>query len=187
MPQDAGEFNLSKIFIEYFNPYKKSYERAESQPLTFNILPADRSSEADEINLNSIGSFNFLWLILFIILLAVFIIALILWEKKKLSIIKSEIKSDAAEEKPVAENKRDNLLYELEVSFYNKDADLFLLSADRAINRINTSKLSNMELDRYKQFKDNIYNCRYGGNVLEEKDMKEMVDWFKQMKKSNLS
>ncbi|MCL1865121.1 MAG: BatD family protein [Spirochaetes bacterium] len=182
IPQKYGELNTGKIFIEYFNPYKKKYERAESQPLTFNVLPDEKSSGTGEVQLDSTdsaGKLNYIWLFLFIIILAVFIAALIIWEKKKLSIIKKEIKPDTADEISSTANKSDNLLRELAVSFNNKDTDLFLLNADRAINRINPSKLSNVELDKYKQFKDNIYNCRYGAGVLTNEDMKELMEWFK--------
>ena len=181
IPQNDGELNIGKIFIEYFNPYKKSFERVESQLLAFNILPIERSTETGEISFDStnrINNLNYFWLFLFILILAVFVIALIIWEKKKLNIIKKEIRPDTADEKLFTENKSDNLLNELKASFNNKDIDLFLLNADRAINRINTSKLSNVELDKYKQFKDNIYNCRYGGSVLSEEEMKELLEWF---------
>ena len=181
IPQKDGELNIGKIFIEYFNPYKKSYQRAETQALAFNILPDERSSAAAGIDFDSTMSssnLNYFWLFLFIIVLAVFISALIIWEKKKLNIIKKEIRPDAADESLFTENKSDNLLKDLEVSFNNNDIDMFLLNADRAINRINSSKLSNAELDKYKQFKDSIYNCRYGAGILTNEDMKGLIEWF---------
>jgi hypothetical protein len=174
--------DLGKIFIEYFNPYKKLYERAETKALTFNILPDEKLSAEGEVNFdstNNMDNFNYLWLILFIIILAVFITALIIWEKKKLTILKNEIKPDTADKILVPENKSDNLLNELNAAFNKNEADLFLLNADRAINRINTSKLSDAELTKYKQFKDSIYNCRYGAAVLTNDDMKALIEWFK--------
>ncbi|MCL2155284.1 MAG: BatD family protein [Leptospirales bacterium] len=182
IPQRDGDLDIGKIFIEYFNPYKKSFERAESQSLTFNILPIEKSSETDGIGFDSNSTNSnrgYLWMFLFIIILVLSIIALIVWEKKKLNIIKKEIRPDTVDEKPYTENKSDNLLNELRVSFNSKDIDLFLLNADRTINRIDTSRLSNVELNKYKQFKDNIYNCRYGGSVLSEEDMKELMEWLK--------
>ena len=104
-----------------------------------------------------------------------------MWEKKKLHIIKKEIKPDTADENSSTENKRDNLLRDLYASFNSKDSGLFLLNADRAINRINTSKLSDLELDRYKKFKDNIYNCRYGGGSFTDEEMKELLEWFRKL------
>jgi len=185
IPQKGGALNIGKIFIEYFNPYKKSYERAESQPLTFNILPIEKSSEADEISFDSTDNANqyriFLFgkLFLFILSLAAFIISLIIWEKKKLNIIKNEIKPETADENLPTENKSDKLLIDLYAAFNNRDTDLFLLNADRAINRINTSKLRDAEPDKYKRFKDSIYNCRYGGGSFTDEEMKELIEWFK--------
>ena len=182
IPQKDGVLDIGKIFIEYFNPYQKSYQRAESQPITFNILPDERSSETDGIDTNStkpINNLNWIWLLLFIVLLVVSIAALIIWEKKKLNIIKREIRSDTADESLLTENKSDNLLIDLEVSFNNKDMDMFLLNADRAINRIDPSKLSAAESNKYKQVKDTIYNCRYGPGALTNEDMKGLINWFK--------
>lgn len=183
IPQQKGSINPGRIFIEYFNPYKKAYERAESQPLSFEIEKGNIQDEKGEVRFSSDGtsgiSFNFLIAGFIMLGLAIVVIALVMWERKKLKIIKSELVPVQPEDSDNPdENKRDDVLKIIQASVKNKDRDLFLFNADRGINQIDQAKLSDSERIKYDTFKEKIYFCRYGGGVFTEEEMNAISGWL---------
>ena len=183
IPQKEGSVNPGRIFIEYFNPYKKAYEKAESQPLSFEIEKGIVQDEKGEVRFSSDGasgvSFNYLIAGLIIPGLAIVVIALVVWERKKLKIIQSELKpSDPQESVNPAENKKESVLKIIQVSLKNNDRELFMLNADRGINQIDQAKLPENERIKYNNFKEKIYNSRYGGGLFAENEMNELYEWL---------
>jgi hypothetical protein len=183
IPQREGNINNGRIFIEYFNPYKKIYEKAESQQLSFEIEKGNVTDEKGEVRFSSDGAsgvrFNYLIAGLIIAGLAIVVIALVVWERKKLKILQSELKpADPDEsESPIAD-KNGSVLGNIEASLKNKDRELFLLNADRGINRIDQAKLSDNEAIKYEVYKEKIYNARYGGGSFAENEMHELYSWL---------
>jgi len=182
--QIDGNINPGRIFIEYFNPYKKIYEKAESIPLIFEVQKGDSSSEKGEVQFASKDSsgwkLNYLHIILALFAIAVSVLTLVMWERKKLKIIKSELGLDSPGEDVTPElNKNSDILKNLQISAREKNHDMFLLNADRGINCINSDGFSAEEMFKYNSFKEKIYFCRYGGGVFAESDMAELSEWLK--------
>ncbi len=187
IPQIAdgdGVVNIGRIFIEYFNPYKKIYERSESVPLSFKIQAGDVSERKDEVKFETKDSsgykMGYFTAAIVILVLTILVIALVMWERKKLRIIKSELKSDLPDEDktPVVDIKNE-ILQNLQISVKNKNAEMFLLNADRGINQLDSAKLSSAELVKYNIFKDKVYYCRYGGGEFDETEMHDLSEWLK--------
>ena len=183
IPQKEGKINPGRIFMEYFNPYKKSYQRAESVPLGFDIQKGVNTGEKGEVQFSeessASGSRNYVYAFPVLAVLAVSVILLVLWERRKLSIIRDEIKGEISVEEAISPAEKNNdVLKNIQISAKEKNSDTFLQNADRGINRIDYSKLSGNELVKYNIFKENIYYCPYGGGGLSEDDMKELGEWL---------
>lgn len=183
IPQQDGRINPGRVFIEYFSPYKKAYEKAESQPLSFEIEKGNVQDEKGEVRFSndttSGVSFNYLIAGLIILGLAVVVITLVVWERKKLKIIQSELRpADSEDSINPADNKKDDVLKNIQVSLKNKDRELFLLNADRGINQIDQAKLPGNERIKYDIFKEKIYNARYGGGLFAENEMNDLYAWL---------
>ncbi len=186
--KDNENLNPGRIFIEYFNPYKKIYERAESMPLSFEIQKSGNGVEKGEVqfsaDISKGNKFNYLYIALIVSGLAAGVIVLVMWEKKKLRIIKAELGSDTpAENMPEVVNIKNDVLKNLQISINEKNRDMFLLNADRGINQMNAEKLTPSELIKYDLLKEKIYYCRYGGGAFEESEMKDLYDYLKRSMK----
>ena len=184
IPQKEGSINPGRISIEYFNPYKKVYEKTESQPLAFEVQKGDMAGTKGEVQFSSDGStgnkFNYIYAALILAGLSVSVIMLVMWERKKLKIIRAELGTDAPveAEAPVV-NFKDEILHNIQTSIKEKNIEMFLSNADRGINRIEAGRLAEVELDKYNHFKEKIYFCRYGGGVFGEAEMNEFGQWLK--------
>lgn len=184
IPQKEGPLNCGSIYIEYFNPYKKSYEKAESGPLAFEIQKDHNSDDKSEVQFtDSTGrgfSLNYIYAIIILSLLAAAVVSLVLWEKKKLKIIKDELKPDIPEEDEISTvNIREDILKNIQTSVKDKNSAEFLYNADRGINLIESSRLSDSERSRFDSFKEKIYYCRYGGGTFAEQEMDALIVWLK--------
>jgi hypothetical protein len=182
IPQKDGVLNAGRIFIEYFNPYKRIYEKAESEPLTFEIQKSESSGEKGEVQFSSDGGsrFNYFFAAVILAGLAAAVTALVLWERKKFRLIKFEIRPgvpDKLETHPV--NKNDEIINNIKTAVNKKDREMFLLNADRGINQIDIAELSDSELSKYELFKEKIYYCRYGGGDFAVTEMNELSEWLK--------
>jgi len=188
IPQAGGVINPGRIFIEYFNPYKKKYERTESLPLSFNVQKSTGSGDNGEVQFApdaaSTGKFNYFVAAIIVAGLVFTVIALVFWERKKLWLIKSELKTDTHEEDENLQfNKNKDILNNMRIALKENNRELFLLNADRGIGQVNIEKLSRDEEAAYNLFKEKIYFCRYGGGLLEESEMMELSDWLKKILK----
>jgi len=184
IPQKDGNIAPGRIFIEYFNPYKRVYEKAESLPVSFEIEKGEASGEKGEVKFSSdnlIGNkFNYLIAALILSGLAAVIIALVMWERKKLKMIRAELRPDHPDESVTPTgNKKDEILKNLQSSVKDKNSEMFLFNADRGINQIDPVKLSGSEQAKYNRFKEKIYFCRYGGGVFAEAEINELNEWLK--------
>jgi len=184
IPQKEGTINPGRVFIEYFNPYKKSYEKAESIPLSFEVLKGENGSNKTEVQFSpegsSTGKFNYLYVVLILSGLAVSVIVLVMWERKKFRMIREELRTDIpADDLTPAVNRNQDILKNIQISVNDNNNEVFLLNADRGINQIDPVKLSAEELVKYNFFKEKIYFCRYGGGVFVRTEMKDLSDWLK--------
>ncbi len=180
----GGKINPGKIYIEYFNPYRKVYEKAESAPLTFEIQKGAVTGEKSEVQFSpegaSNGKFDYRYIILIVAGLAAIVIALVLWERKKLKMIRAELRTETPVEKETGpENRKDDILKNLQNSISDSSGDMFLLNADRGINQVDSGMLSPAELTKYNQYREKIYYCRYGGGSFAEQEKNELVQWLK--------
>jgi hypothetical protein len=183
IPQRDGDVDAGTVFIEYFNPYKKKFEKAESGRLEFSVLKSEGSGERGEVEFSpgdsSKGWSIYVYAALIISGLIIIVIALVMWERKKFKMIKSELGADLPVETAVPEvNKRGEILLNIKTALNNKNSEMFLLNADRGINLINPQKLSPVDINRYNQFKEKIYNSRYGGGKFAETEMNELGEWL---------
>ncbi len=184
IPQKDGDINAGHVFIEYFNPYKKIYEKAESAPISFTVQKGAGSAEKGEVQFSSDGSFKgnsvYIYGVLIISGLVLFIIALVLWERKKLRMIRSELGTDAVVDSAVPEIKKsDEIISNIRTALKDKDSEMFILNADRGINLIDTEKLPSSEMNKYNHFKEKVYFSRYGGGVFAESEMNELSEWLR--------
>jgi len=184
IPQKDGDINAGPVFIEYFNPYKKIYEKAESAPISFTVQKGAGSGEKSEVQFSRDSSFKggsvYIYAILIISALVFFIIALVLWEKKKLKMIRSELGTDVVVDSAVPEvNKSDEIILKIRTALKDKNSEMFLLNADRGINLIDPGKLSSSEMNKYNLFKEKVYFCRYGGGIFAESEMNELSEWLR--------
>jgi len=179
-----GKINPGRIFIEYFNPYKKAYEKTESSPLTFDVQKSVSPGEKGEVQFTSGGSsgnkFNYLYAVFILSGVLLFVVALVLWERKKFNMIRAELRTDLPDEpETYPENKNDDVLKNIQTAMRNNDSEMFLLNADRGINLVDPHKIPPAETAKYNFFKEKIYYCRYGGGVFAEAEMKELGEWLK--------
>jgi len=183
IPQRDGNISAGPVFIEYFNPYKKTYEKAESSAITFTVQKTDSSGVKSEVQFSTDSVLHgrpvFIYAALVISALVLIVIALVMWERKKLLIIRSELGTGAAVETSIQEvNKRDEIISNIKSAMRDSNSEVFLLNADRGINLIDPEKLSAGELNKYNMFKDKIYFCRYGGGAFAESEMSELSEWL---------
>ncbi len=181
---DTGRINTGRIYIEYFNPYKKTYEKAESEPFSFEIKKEKNSDNKGEVQfsteVSSGGKINYLIIILISAGFIISIVALVMWERKKIRMISSELKIDNNDETTIiAENVKDDILKNMQAAMRDQNHEMFLFIADKGINRINQDKLNAGELDKFNYFKEKVYNSRYGGGILVEQEMRELSGWLK--------
>ncbi len=184
IPQRDGEINAGKIFIYYFNPYKKIFEKAESGEIEFTVLKSESSGEKGEVQFSSESSLKghtvYIYAVLILSGLIILVIVLVMWEKKKFKMIKNELGSDLPAETALPEvNKRKEILLKIITALKENDNENFLLNVDRGINLIDPLKLSLDDNNRYNQFKEKIYNSRYGGAKFADSEMNELAGWLK--------
>ncbi|PKL15540.1 MAG: hypothetical protein CVV49_20915 [Spirochaetae bacterium HGW-Spirochaetae-5] len=184
IPQRDGNINAGKVFIDYFNPYKKIFEKAETGELEFTVVKSENSGEKGEVQFTPDSSLTgrsvYVYAIIIISSLIILVIVLVMWERKKFKMIKSELGTDSPAETAYPEvNKRDEILLKITAALENNDNELFLLNADRGINLIDPLKLSPDDNNRYNQYKEKVYNSRYGGGKFAEAEMSELALWLK--------
>lgn len=181
---DKGNVNPGRIFIDFFNPYKRIYEKTESQQLSFEIQKEKDSAEKREVKFSSEnasgGKLSYLIIAVIVTGLSASVIALVMWERKKFRMIKAELKEESTDDtSDRLADASDEILTNIQTAVKDKNLELFLLNADRGINRINPDKLNEAGLLKYNQFKEKIYYCRYGGGIFDDMEMNELSAWMK--------
>jgi hypothetical protein len=183
IPQREGVINPGKIFISCFNPYKKVYETAASSPLSFEIRGGMAAGNKGEVQFNSDDSmqnkFKPVYAAILFVLIILSVAGLVIWEQKKLKMVKTELGIEQSVPEKADNSKKDNdILKKIRESISSGNREEFLYQADKCINRIDDRKLSENEKARYNSFKDKIYFSRYAGGEFADADMNEVYEWL---------
>ncbi len=183
IPQREGRVAPGRIFISYFNPYRRVYEKAESAPISFEIRGG--AGAGGEVDLAAAAKkpdslkLNYIIVVSAVIFIILAVILLVMWEKKKLRIIKAELKPETVRTEPeAAAGRNSELIRNIETAMKSGDSEFFMRQADIAIGRIDSASLPGSELAVYNSFKDRIYHCRYGGGKLSPSEIDEAGRWI---------
>ena len=184
IPQIEGKINPGTIFISYFNPYKKTYEKTGSSPLSFDVQGGENSGKKGEVRFStedqSQNKFKPVYAVIILTIIILSITGLVMWEKKKLKMLKSElgIESPVSDE-PDNADKENDILKKIQASINSGSREEFLLHADRGISRLDVAKLPESEKIKCNSFKEKIYYSRYAGGDFASSDKNELYAWLK--------
>lgn len=184
IPQKEGNLNPGKIFLSFFNPYKKIYEETGSASLSFEIQGGDSGAKKGEVQFSAEDSpqnkFKPAYAVIILVIIILSITGLVMWEKKKLTMIKTELGLESpVPDKTDNAEKEDDILKKIPGAISSGSREQFLLLADRGINRIDETELSETDKIKYNSFKEKIYHSRYGGGEFADADMNDLYLWLK--------
>lgn len=181
IPAGEGECRMGRIYLNYFNPYKGVYEKAETAPLLFKVSPHDRVKDSGGDTASEEKSS----MPLIILIAAIGVIAacgvILYLQTGRYRIVKAETlhepKPEPEQEKPAD---RDSIIRgEFEKAYAGKDQKKFLQNAERLTGLIDTLTMSESALDELGRVRDMINRCRYGGGSLSEEDMRQIYSVIK--------
>lgn len=182
IPEREGNCNIGRIYIPYFNPYKKIYDRAETHPFSFNITDAAMKSEASGKNIPEKESVSLPMIILFIsIVLVVLCAILIYFQTGRYRIVRAEPLRDIKTE-PEAESVDRKKFFrdEFERAYAGKDYKTFLLNVEKLTGVITDTLIDNNAQEELKIIKEKINLYRYGGASVSDE---EITALYKKIKK----
>ncbi len=175
VPQKAGELDLGRVVLDFYNPERGKYETVESEPLVLNIAKGLDASQSGEVKLEeNKKNFKFDFKIVFA-MVALFFIILggVMWERKRLRRYErvSEESRSVAEETPVEVSEGDEVFAK---DSYNKNELLTLKDLEKALAELAKSH----DGEELKKYIDSVEFARYGGGFLSEERFYEIRSWI---------
>ncbi len=175
VPNEAGELNLGRVVLPFYNPEKGIYERASSEPLVLTVQRGLDSSQDSEVKFDRESQkFKFdLKLVLGLIGVFLLILGGVLWERRRLVKYKrtGEESGQAHGKTPVQVFGDDGV----SESYSCKKNELkSLKDLEGALAELSTSH-SGEEIERYISAVD---FARYGGGSLSNSEFYEIKKWI---------
>ncbi|HOP29066.1 MAG TPA: BatD family protein [Spirochaetota bacterium] len=183
IPERDGDFNIGRIFLTYFNPYKGTYEQAESLPVSFSVSPADSKKLTTDVKAEGEekNSLPVIILIVSVIIVLGFGILLLL-QTGRYRIVKTEPHNEKKKEpEPVAVDHRKILREEFEKAYSEHNRELFLQKSEKYLNIIADESGDKTVKEELKTLRDKINFFRYGGAEYTDEDMKNIYDFIKKL------
>lgn len=178
IPEKAGELDLGKLRLNFFDNRSGSYSEAVTDKIVLTVTGdsgknnriAFDEDKGEEISVNAFA-------VVFVILLVCgAIIFLVMWERKRYHIISGSGESkeeDEVEEEHTGESITSGLTEALDA----RDSDAFFKAADRIFKHFSGD--ASVDSARLHEIKDEMYGLRFGGGEIDSEKMEDVYTRLK--------
>lgn len=183
IPERAGAFNIGKIFLPYFNPYKGVYEQAVSNSISFNVSPSAplRPVIDDKIA----GEEKSLWPRIIFIASVILILGcgiILFLQAGRYRIVKTEPSNNKnAEPEPRVVDHKKILREEFEKAYTDRNHNSFLQKSEKLAGVISDNRQNSNMDEELQNTREKINLYRYGGGSFTEDDIKEIYTVIKKL------
>ena len=182
IPETSGKIDAGRFRLDFFNPETGKYEFSE----TGNLLLAVSGGKTDKKGMDfdkdeEKAEFNPVFIIAVIVILAAVIILALAWERKSFAVLRKK-STDKEPESISPGNNPAQFFDELEKAAASSDAEIFFRYADRIL--IAAAQYPEIGEDvkiRIGGLKERLYKNRFGGGMLSDDDMKEILAEIKKI------
>ncbi|HOW82024.1 MAG TPA: BatD family protein [Spirochaetota bacterium] len=173
IPEEKGEINLGSFYLVFFNPRTGKFETARTGDISLTATGDGKSATRMDFEDETRGpDFNPLLIGGIIALLAVMIVLVVLWERRRYSIVGAGGRDAGQKEEPESPALID-YRKEMFAAMQKDDSEGFLRSTERALSSLEKEqKPENAEALR--KCREKIYASRFGGGALTRDDIEEI-------------
>ncbi len=183
IPERAGDCNIGKIFLPYFNPYKGRYEQAESLPVSFTVSPAitGEKNEDEKTGVDKKNSWPMVILVASVILILA-CGAILYLQTGRYRIVKAEsLHNKTSEPEPEAVDYNKTVHADFERFYAERNRESFLRKSEKLAGIIADNSRDNSVNDEIKNLREKINFYRYGGASFTDEDMKKIYEVIKKL------
>ncbi|HOO73356.1 MAG TPA: BatD family protein [Spirochaetota bacterium] len=174
IPEHCGEVSLGEFSLSYFNPSTKKFETARSAAVAFTVtgdekdgprMDFDESGQKADANPVFIGAIA--------LGLALVVALVVLWERKRYSLVAGKPGQAEPEQKAVPETDRTALRKEMFAAMNSGDAAAFIRAAERALKDFEAEG-DEKKIAPVRECRERVYRARFGGASLSRSDMEDI-------------
>ncbi len=187
VPEKAGEINPGRIKFSFFNPDSGRYETAETKEISFTATGdsgkagTNFDSDKDEKKLD----LNPLYFVLIVLAVAGTIVFVVLWERRRYSLVTNGIGSGQEQYAKSEEPDERDYSAEAMLSAERGDSEGFLKTAEKALaqtrRRFGDTVPEESE-NAMARIKEEIYGYKFGRGSVAVEDMKRIIGEIEKLK-----
>jgi hypothetical protein len=184
IPEKAGDFNIGKISLPYFNPYAGIYQQAESLPVLFTVSPSASVKDTEEKKTSGEEKNSWPMILFLTSVLIILGCGVILYlQTGKYRIVRADdlYNQQKAEPESSAVDHKKILREEFEKTFAERNKDLFLQKSEKIAGMIADEKKSTEINEDLRKIREMINLYRYGGGSITDEDIINIYEVIKKL------